>query len=241
MLLQYKHRLQKLKGKPHRKDAARQLLQYTGGRLLKLQRMLKIDFEEECRRCRNTWRDWDFKLWLATCSAVEDLKRHVADPGDFVKNRRALVLGFSDQVPWWGLVGQVKQVYSSSEVQSGMQKRGFDADAAMKFRITVELRQLILEYANPVKSLVGCLGPTLVVFPGVHCRLDNVAEAGRRRSSETFWVGGKKVQREAGGSAGNLMMPWRKLRSARPELFRDVVIMQQPAAVTDAVITCWSI
>ena len=49
------------------------------------------------------------------------------------------------------------------------------------------------------------------------------------------------MQREAGAPAGNLILQWRKLRSARPELFRDVVIMQQPAAVTDAVITCWSI
>ena len=85
------------------------------------------------------------------------------------------------------------------------------------------------------------MGRALTVVPGVRCRLSNIDDEGRWRKTESYRVGQKTIVRRAGASAGNAMKAWRDLRLKRPELFADVSIMQQPAAVVDSVITAWSL
>ena len=80
----------------------------------------------------------------------------------FIKNVKSCVLGFSDQVPWWGLVGQTEQLYFEDELARAADNkrphmRGFDNDEASTFRITVELRQVILNYFGD-EAPVGIMG-----------------------------------------------------------------------------------
>jgi hypothetical protein len=170
------------------------------------------------------------------------------DANRAAENVQNCVLGFSDQVPWWGW----KQLYTEEEFQKKgksagglqempLQKRGWDNEQAAKWRITVELRQVILNYFAEGADPVGVMGRTLIVVPGVHCRLSNIDDAGCWKKTEKFFVGKKRIVRRAGTSAGNCMRAWRDLRLKCPELFADVSIMQQPAAVVDSVITTWSL
>ena len=103
----------------------------------------------------------------------------------------------------------------------------------------MELRQLILNYCDPDKEPEGIMGPTLLIVGGVHCRLDNIDAAGCWAEDEFFHVNGKEVKHLKGASAGNTMQAWRRLRDSRPDLFRNVQVMQQPAAVIDSVLMKW--
>ena len=70
------------------------------------------------------------------------------------------------------------------------QKRGWDNEEAMKFRITVELRQIIHGwFAGPEKDPIGSLGDTLIIVGGTHCRLSNISPAGKWIKDEKFDVG----------------------------------------------------
>ena len=121
------------------------------------------------------------------------------------------------------------------------QKCGWDNDEAAKLRITVELRQVILNFFKEGAEPVGALGDTLVIVAGTHCRLNNVSLEGAWIESEKFWVGNKLTKRVAGKKVGSIMQGWRDLRAKRPELFEGISVMQQPAVVVDSVITTWSI
>ena len=220
-------------------------------RLLKPQRQVRLSSAEEAVRCRHTWQLYDRRMWEAAFGGVKTLQNHVVDAKAMQNRLQDLVLGFSDQVPWWGLVKQSKQLYAVWEfsrraaAERGckvMQKRGHDDDEASKFRITVELRQVILNWFHPVKEPIGVCGPTLVIVGGqTHCRLSNIDAEGRWVESETFLVGGKPVVRVKGRYAGGTMKPWVELRARAPELFEGITVMQQPAAVSDSVIMSWAL
>jgi hypothetical protein len=144
------------------------------------------------------------------------------------------------------MICRKKQMYLKSELAGTRmtQKRGWDNEVAMKFRITVELRQVILNYFKTGENSadpVGILGETVVIVAGVHCRLNNISEDGKWIKTEKFIVGGKEKVHFAGKSVGNVMQAWRALRQERPELLEGISVTQQPAAVVDSVITTWSI
>ena len=84
--------------------------------------------------------------------------------------------------------------------------------------------------------------PVLVV-PGAHARLSNIAEDGCFLTDEIFEVGGKQKVRKAGTSAGNLLQSWKKLRDEGDEevrsFFKDIEVMQQLVAFCDGVIIAW--
>ena len=86
------------------------------------------------------------------------LENLVVDAAQFQSRMHDCVIGFSGQVPWWGLVSQSKQLYAVWEYSKKVmqargekmsQKRGHDNDEAAKFRITVELRQVT---SAPIKT-----------------------------------------------------------------------------------------
>ena len=195
-----------------------------------------------------TWQLYDRRLWELCCGEQRILEKYVVDAVQFKARVQDCALGFSDQVPWWGLVAQSKQLYGEHEygkksksalAEQLSQKRGHDNEEASKFRITVELRQVIFNYFHAEKDPVGDLAPSLVVVGGVHARLDNISLAGTWVQTEDFVVGNVAVHRRKGRSAGNIMKPWRDLREKSPDLFEGVSLMQQPAAVVDSIIMSW--
>ena len=246
LLLEYKGRLVMLKKKDYRKNYIKALMQFCGVRYLKPQRMLQLSYQEEQIRCRLTWMQFDKRMWDLAFGGVNVLKKYVVDANTMLKRIEDCVLCFSDQVPWWGMICRKKQMYLKSELEGTRmtQKRGWDNEESMKFRITVELRQVILNYFKTGESSadpVGMLGDSLVIVGGVHCRLNNISEDGKWIKTEKFIVGGQEKVHFAGKSVGNVMQAWRALRKERPELFEGISVMQQPAAVVDSVITTWSI
>ena len=81
----------------------------------------------------------------------------------------------------------------------------------------------------------------LVVHGRIHCRLSNISPDGKWLKTEVFSFKGKKIVREAGNSAGKLMLPWRRLREKNPELFENLSVYMQPAGYVDSVIFVWMI
>ena len=260
-LLEYKCRVQNLKKKSYRKNYIKELMKFCGVRYLKPQRMLKLSYAEESVRCKITWQIFDLRMWEMAFSA-EAMQKHVVQVEQFRNRIEDAVIVFSDQVPWWGLICRKKQMYMEHEFEGPprkkqrladavpvvgaivpfTQKRGWDNEEAMKFRITVELRQIIHRwFAGTEKDPIGSLGDTLIIVGGTHCRLSNISLAGKWIKDEKFYVGKNLKYHKAGNSVGNIMKSWRDLRDQRPDLFEGISLMQQPAAVVDSVITTWSI
>ena len=124
------------------------------------------------------------------------------------------------------------------------QSRGQETANAEKYRITVELRQVILNYWNPGKEPVGIPGPTAIVVGGKHCRLSNISKDGTWEENEDFFVGKERVQRTAGQSAKAHMPEWQKIREHNPALFEGIQgfeVYAQPAAVVDGIIQAWQL
>ena len=249
MQLERIQRLKNLDSKPNYvKWMKKDLMRATECRFLKPQRMLSLTWEEERLRCQCTWQQYDRFLREVAFGDHEVLQHRVVDVKGFMRRRQQCVLGFSDQVPWWGMVSHAKQLYMKSEFESkctggkhqrALQKRGVDADRSMKFRITVELRQIIVNYFDPSRAPEGMFSPTLLIVGGNHCRLDNISLSGRWLQAERFKVGAVEVVRPEGGPVGNLMQGWRQLRETHPEMFDNIQVMQQPFAVIDSVLMSW--
>ena len=126
------------------------------------------------------------------------------------------------------MVQQVKQLYLKTELgrNAGQckQLRGHDDDAASKYRVTLELRQLVLNWFADDKEPVGVIGESLLIVAGVRCRLDNIDDEGRWVEDERFCVGGEETVRQKGHSARGAMSGWVKLRRERPDLFQRVEV-----------------
>ena len=216
---------------------------FCGLRLLKPQRQLKLSPAEEALRCKLTWQQYDWKMDQMCFGDEEAMQKLVLDVPRLQEDIQNCVLGFSDQVPWWGMVQQEKQMYLKSEVGKNAgqmtQLRGHDDDVASKFRVTLELRQLVLNWFSADKDPVDMFGKSLLIVAGIRCRLSNIDGEGRWVQDETFKVGGEVVSRQKGHSARGAMASWVKLRKEQPQLFERVEVMSQPAAVMDAVLFKW--
>jgi hypothetical protein len=158
--------------------------------MLKPQRL-----EEERIRCHLTWQEFDRLMWLAGCADASELEGLVIDPADFVEHRKDVVLGFSDQVPFWAKLVAGKQFFLESELKTSKDKhleisassqasqnlppgvlaedlggmtqtRGNQESGADKFRITVELAQVVYKYFDISQKPIGKRGLTLVIFQG---------------------------------------------------------------------------
>ena len=119
------------------------------------------------------------------------------------------------------------------------QTRGDQKSGDEKFRITLECRQAVLNWFGD-EDPVGVVLPPVLVLWGVHCRLSNITKERTWKEDETFTVAGVEVKRHKGGKIPNSMMSdLLDLRDKRPELFANVVVMQQPSATVDEVIIGW--
>ena len=239
-----KDRLEKLQKKPYHNWYGDELQRFCKFRLLKSQRETSLSPFLEHARAVRTWQSFDYNLWRA-CQLTPDLPRVVAEEL-FLEQVKAgkLVLGWSDAVPWWGLLNSARTLHLGPEVQrpeAPGQLRGPDADEARKYRVTLELRQVLKNYCSDTRDPVGIMGKSLLIVGGKHCRLSNISSAGTWKKTEVFWVAGEKVTHHAGASVGNTMQDWRAIRDSpkTAHLLEKLEVMQQPSAVTDSVIFCW--
>ena len=224
-------RILKVQASPsYMKDTRGELVKYCGLRLLKPQRLVNLSPKEELVRCHLTWQMLDEKLWQVAFAGDEELQEMVVDVPGFKATRRQTALIFADQVPWRGKIGGGTQLYfaderpSRKQVQAAKnaglplpnqgqsQTRGGECEDAEKYRITVELRQVILHYFED-RDPEGFVGTTAVIVGGKHCRLSNINSEGKFIRSERFFYQGQETVHEAGKPAGPLARTWRSLRA----------------------------
>ena len=62
-------------------------------------------------RCKETWKAFDYAIWLAAYADKEELAAFVADPEQTILHREETWLLFSDQFPFWVKIG--KQMLSA--------------------------------------------------------------------------------------------------------------------------------
>ena len=234
-----------------------QLMKFCGARLRTPQRLTTLTLTQELARWRCTLQAYDRQLWEAM--RPEHLNDKVIDFEAFVANVEDTVVIHADQVPCWLKVGSLQQLYGNAELQrrrkrheehvptltelggqtqrseqpDGMgQTRQYAKGEASRFRVTVEMAQVVTNVFKPSeKPEVRHVKPVMVV-PGAHGRLSNISPEGNFYEDEVFVVKGKTKVRKAGTSAGNLMLTYRTLRDKGPDdikdCFNEVEVMQQP-------------
>ena len=107
-------RLLHLESTDYRKWQKGQIMRKCRYAYLKPHRQIKITFEEETKRCHHTWKQFDFMQHQALSRDEKVLKNLVIDPAAWRSHVDGgnLVVGFSDQVPWWGFLQTPRQMYS---------------------------------------------------------------------------------------------------------------------------------
>ena len=146
-----------------------------------------------------------------------------------------------DHIPNLAEPGQ--QVMHNEEPDGMAQTRQAANSEADRFRVTVELSQVVSNVFRPSEKPEVRHGRPVLVVPGAHGRLSNIGADGLFIEDEVIVVKGKQKVRKAKTAAGNLMLSWRKLRDEGDEemkaFFDEVEVMQQPNAFCDGVIIAW--
>ena len=116
-LQEVEHRLVKLQDANYRKWQKIIIMKTCRYQFLKPQRAVKLHWDEESRRLQRTWQSWDRVLWEVVQKDAKIIGEHAIDAARFMEqvNSGDLVLGFSDQVPWWGYVKTKKQLYPQTK------------------------------------------------------------------------------------------------------------------------------
>ena len=99
----------------YRSTATTDIMRKIGASSYKPGRVTTLDASEEKLRARLTWQSFDSALHLAAFGTLDELKKFVAKPEQFIEHRKSLVLTFSDQIPFWVKIGSGNQVYSKNE------------------------------------------------------------------------------------------------------------------------------
>ena len=249
------------------KNRQERLMRFCEVRLRRPQRLVHLTIFEERMRWEATLQAYDRLLWQAM--RPELLGDMVVKPEEFVEGIEDLVVCHCDQVPMWLRSGSHMQLYLSSEVKrrkahaerpvglseaGGQVQQNFQEDGMAqmrqvgksegdRFRVTLELSQMVRHVFKPGVPPEVKHGRPVLVVPGAHARLSNIGEDGCFIEDEIFEVKGKQRVRKKGVSAGNLMLQWRKMKYSGSEevkaWFRDIEVMQQPAAFCDGVIVSW--
>ena len=136
--------------------------------------------------------------------------------------------------------GQVQECHA----EDGMTQMRQDADgAADRFRVTLEVSQMVHHQLKLSEEPLVRHGRPVLVLPGCHARLSNISEDGTWIEDEVFKAKGKHVVRKQGQPVGNIMKSWRSMMSSGdPEVLAwlsEVEVMQQPAGYCDGIIVAW--
>ena len=231
--------------------------------------MTTLTLGEEHARWEVSLQAYDRLLW-ESLRPEEYLQDQLACTQDWLEGIEDTVVCHCDQVPMWLRIGSLKQLYTKNEVRKkkahklrpvrgddpggqvmvcdeadGMtQMRQAAAAEADRFRVTLELSQLVRNVYRPGVPLEVSHGIPVLIVPGQHARLSNISEDGTFIQDEVFEVKRKQKVRKAGSSAGNLMLSWRKLRDHGSEetksFLKSIEVMQQPSAFADGVICSWT-
>ena len=122
------------------------------------------------------------------------------------------------------------------------QLRGPASSGQDKLRLTFLMRQCISKYFGYEmhEAPESYQLPSVLISAGQHCRLDNITMDGKWKEDECFHVGDEQVIRTKGEKVPkNCMKIFRSIREKHPDLLEGLVIMQQPNAWRDEVITKW--
>ena len=95
-----------------------ELQKYCQLRNLKTQRETALTPFQEHARCLKTWQSLDYNIWRACLEETETPR--VAVEAKFLEQVRRgdLVLGWSDQVPWWGLLNNSRTLKLAPEAST---------------------------------------------------------------------------------------------------------------------------
>ena len=109
--------------KDTRVNFTKRLLAKMNAKIRTPSRSSPLTVQEEKIRCEETWKAFDYALWLAGCADKAELADFVADPEQFILHREDTWLLFSDQIPFWVKIGKRKIVCSEFETQSKSKRR----------------------------------------------------------------------------------------------------------------------
>ena len=100
------------------KSFVERLIKWIGAKFITAEVVSNISELEAEVRCKLTWQEFDSCLWLCSLSTESELAEAgvVADPKEFVAQRKHLVVGFSDQVPLWAKAPGHKALFAGTEV-----------------------------------------------------------------------------------------------------------------------------
>jgi hypothetical protein len=115
----------------NRKMSEIQMQKLFGAKLLKPQRLIHIGLEEEERRVQESWYYYDWTMWLACFSPLEELGQHVANAQSFRDNVENTVISHSDQMPFYVKLRPGKQLYMKEET-TDVKKKLTPAELASK-------------------------------------------------------------------------------------------------------------
>ena len=96
----------------------KRLMSFIGARLLKPQRLVDIDKNEEKRRLQQTWKLADERVWLCAFGSAEQLGKHVLNPEQFIENRKSIDILQSDQSAVYAMLRPDKQLYAEWEMST---------------------------------------------------------------------------------------------------------------------------
>ena len=118
------------------------------------------------------------------------------------------------------------------------QKRGSDASGD-RCRITFEARQAVKGFfGKDPNQIRGMVLDSVVVLKGGYAQLSNIDDDHRFKEDVEFYVGEKKIHHKKGKKT-QLMYNLVELRKEKPEIFKGLVIFQQPSAWMDEIIQSW--
>ena len=190
-------RAQKVSNKRnYAKSFIQKLLKWTGAKFLTAEVVANISELEAEVRCKLTWQEFDCCLWLSTLSTEKELTEAavVADPAEFVAQRKHLVIGFSDQVPLWAKAPGRKAIFAETEMHPSAAKKDFS-----------EVRQAIHEAMHLEGDAEMLVEP--LPSPGFQTP---------RKTQSTDSLGGDSVKRAL--SFGSTPEKQPALEDAKPEM-----------------------
>ena len=119
------------------------------------------------------------------------------------------------------------------------QTRGPQKSGDEKYRVTLECRQAVLNWFS-TEDPRGVVLPPILVMHGMHCRLSNISDDRTWIADETIVIAGHEIRHKKGQKIPGATFPqMTRLRKERPDLFENLVVMQQPSATVDEVIIGW--